>query len=101
MSFKTEVTTYTYSSITNSEDDFSEVEIGTIIHIKSVGYYMLCNVSGGQVALISLVGGNRWDEPINVKTKTKYTTNFIREMVGGGFSFEVVKTANFYFSKIS
>ena len=97
MSVKTEVTTYTDSSITNSEDDFSEVAIGTIIHIKSVGYYMLCNISGEQVALIGLIGGNRWEEPINVEPKTKYTAHFIREMVGGGFSFEVVKTAKFYF----
>ena len=97
MSVKTEVTTYTDSSITNSEDDFSEVAIGTIIHIKSVGYYMLCNISGEQVALIGLIGGNRWEEPINVEPKTKYTAHFIQEMVGEGFYFEVVKTAKFYF----
>ena len=81
----------------NNVDMYSHIQIGTIIYIHGGGLYILSQVNGNQIALIGLVGGNRWYDPIDdkdVNTGTPWECNveLIEKMVGPDCKFSIVES---------
>lgn len=96
--FMTEIQTTDCDDFADNNELF-EVSIGTIILIKDAGYYMLCAVDGGHVALIGLNGGNRWDEPVEIETSpiSNHSISLIDKMVSDEYEYKVVRKANISF----
>ena len=92
--FMTEIQTANCDDFVDNSELF-EVSVGTIILIKDAGYFMLCRVDEGHVALIDLNSGNRWKEP--VPSIWDDSISLIDEMVGDDYEYKVVRKANISF----